>query len=84
MSWRALKPPGHMTPCGCETDDDSLSDEHTESNKEQSTSDFGRSHHYPVGKSPKTWCNMHRSERPCQCDRAVKSSPTKSTKGKKR
>lgn len=83
-TWRALKT--GMNKCGCETDDDSLSDEHIELSPEQSAGDRGRNHHYPVGTGPKTWCIQHRAERPCVCDekqKAVKqSSPTK-TKGKR-
>lgn len=88
MTWRALKPTNSMTPCGCETDDDSLSPEHLEGGPAQSAGDRDRVHHYPVGKEPKTWCAFHRADRPCDCDRpqpkktVVKPQPK--SKGKTR
>lgn len=88
VTWRALKPKGHATPCGCETDDDSLSEEHIEMSREQSAGDVGKHHHYPVGQSPKTWCQAHKAERPCECDTkkssSTKSKTTQTVKGKKR
>lgn len=88
--WRALKPKGQMNLCGCETDDDSLSDEHIDESPDQSAGDRGRAHHYPVDQSPKTYCVRHKASRPCECDTKKpqpKNSPTKTntkSKGKKR
>ncbi len=86
--WRALKPQGVVTPCGCETDDDSLSDEHVDESRDQSRADFQRQHHYPKEHTPKTWCVTHKSERPCECDAPKKSikqpEPPPKTKKTKR
>lgn len=86
MTWRALKPKNSMTPCGCETDNELLENEHIEKSKDQSSSDYGREHHYLIGETPKTWCMTHRCKRPCECDEPKKSTkksvPTPKSKKK--